>query len=232
MKKQQYNWLPDFVYGGIDGAVTTFAVVAGVAGAQLSTTVVLILGFANLLADGFSMAVGKYSSDKAELERIRHITQMEYKSIEENPKEEKEEVRDILRQFGFKGRDLVRAEKIITSDPEAWVHMMLHHEFHLVEENIRPLHGGAATFLSFVTIGLIPLLAYLFRSVLQLDEQGLFIATSVATLVALFIVGTIKSRFSDRHWIHSGLETAAIGGIAAVIAFFIGDVLAGLLSVS
>ena len=60
--------LRDFIYGGIDGAVTTFAVVAGVAGVDLAATVVIILGVANLIADGFSMAVGNYVATRAELQ--------------------------------------------------------------------------------------------------------------------------------------------------------------------
>jgi VIT1/CCC1 family predicted Fe2+/Mn2+ transporter len=228
MKKNSYNWLPDFVYGGIDGAVTTFAVVAGVVGAGLSTPVILILGFANLLADGLSMAVGKYSSDKAELERIRFIKNEERRSIVEKPKEEEKEIREILQEFGFKGKDLTRAQKIITSDPEAWVHMMLHHEFHIVEDNIDPVKGGLATFVAFVLIGLVPLCAYLLQPVLSLSDDQAFISTIIGTIGALFIVGTVKTRFSERHWILSGMETAAIGGLAAVVAYLVGQLLHGL----
>ena len=59
------KYLPQFVYGGIDGIVTTFAVVSGSAGASLSPKVVLILGFANLFADGFSMSVGAFMAEKS-----------------------------------------------------------------------------------------------------------------------------------------------------------------------
>lgn len=62
------NNLREFVYGGMDGAVTTFAVVTGAAGANLSSQIILILGFANVLADGFSMAVGSYLSEKSDQE--------------------------------------------------------------------------------------------------------------------------------------------------------------------
>lgn len=232
MKKMKYNWLPDFIYGGIDGAVTTFAVVAGVVGANLSTPVILILGFANLLADGFSMAVGKYSSDRAELDRIHAIKEDEIQSILEKPKEEKEEVREIFRKFGFKGENLKRAEQIITSNPKTWVKIMLNHEFNVIEENVDPLKGAAFTFLAFLTVGLIPLLGYSFQNLTGSTSDNLFLATSVATLFALFLVGTVKSRFSTRHWLSTGLETALIGGLAAGISYVIGDVLGKLFGVS
>ncbi len=232
MKKIRYNWLPDFVYGGIDGAVTTFAIVAGVVGANLSTPVILIMGFANLFADGFSMATGKYLSDKAELDRINQIRESEEQSIIEKPKEEKSEIREILRSFGFKGNDLARAAKVITSKPKIWVKLMLTHEFNVIEENINPVRGAWATFLAFNTVGLIPLLAYVVQAIMGwTDTRAVFWVTSIATLAALFLVGTVKSRFSNRHWFIAGTETAVLGGFAASTAFFIGEMLSKLLNV-
>ena len=231
MKKNHYNWIPDFVYGGIDGSVTTFAVVAGVVGAHLSTPTILILGFANLLADGFSMAVGKYSSDKAERERIEVIRADEMRSIQEKPLEEKEEIREILERFGFKGKDLTRAENIITANPKVWVQMMLQHEFHVIEENLQPFKGAVATFLAFQMIGAIPLTGYVLASFFPWSDQAVFAGTSVATVLALFFVGTVKARFTERNAILSGFETAAYGSAAAFIAYLVGNLLAKLLGV-
>ena len=232
MKKNHYNWLPDFVYGGIDGAVTTFAVVAGVTGAQLSVPIILIMGFANLFADGFSMAIGKYLSDSAELDRIKQIKTGEESSILEKPREEKGEIKEIMSRFGFKGKDLTRAQQIITSDPKVWVKLMMNHEFNVIEENINPVKGALATFLAFLTIGLIPMVGYLLQPIFGWEDARLvFWATSIATLAALFFVGTVKSRFSSRHWLATGMETAVIGGFAASIAFFVGEILSKLLNV-
>ncbi len=226
MKKPNYNWLPDFVYGGIDGAVTTFAVVAGVVGAELSTPVILILGFANLLADGFSMATGKFLSDKAELDRIEHIKKDEHRSIVQKPQEERSEIRSILRQFGFKGKDLDRGEEIITGNPKVWVKLMLTHEFNVIEESINPRKGAMVTFLAFVSIGIIPLVGYLIQMWAPFkNAEILFVGTSIATLAALFTVGTVKSRFTGRHWLLAGSETALIGGMAASISYIVGDLL-------
>src|SRR5688572_10784944 len=94
------SYLRDWVYGGIDGAVTTFAVAAGVAGANLPSKVVLILGFANLLADGFSMAVANYSGTKTEREQYERLAAIERKHIAVDPDGEREEIRQI---FGKKG---------------------------------------------------------------------------------------------------------------------------------
>lgn len=221
-QKNTYNWLPDFVYGGMDGAVTTFAIVAGVVGASLSTTVILILGFANLFADGFSMAVGKYLSDKSHRELYNKIKEIEYRHLEEKTDHEKNEVKEILEIYGFKGKDLTRATKIITSNPKAWVDLMMKNEFNLMYENISPTKGAFTTFISFVLIGFIPLFIYTFSPLFKLNEKTSFIIASFATLSALFLVGMIKSKFSTKNWAISGLETMLIGGAAATIAYLIG----------
>lgn len=224
----KYNWVPDFVYGGIDGAVTTFAVVAGVEGASLSVPVILILGFANLFADGFSMATGKYSSDKAEREQYEKIKKIEYRHLKEKTEHETEEIRHIFRTYGLKGHELKCVTEAITSKPDAWVDMMMRHEFNMAQEKIDPVKGALATFIAFITVGFIPLLAYTLRAFLPLDEQGLFILTSVATFAALFAVGAVKSFFIIKGWLRAGLETALLGGLAASIAYLIGFLLRGI----
>ncbi len=226
--KDKYNWVSDFVYGGIDGAVTTFAVVAGVEGASLSTGIILILGFANLFADGFSMAVGKYSSDKAEIEEYEKIKKLEYRHLKEKPEHEREEIREIMEGYGFKGKDLKRAVEVITSDEDAWVDLMMRNEFNMTLENINPFLGGLATFVSFILIGFIPLMSYVFKDFIGFGDA--FLLTCVLTSLALFTVGAVKSRFTVRNWILCGLETALIGGFAAFIAYFIGVMLQGLVA--
>lgn len=221
----QYNWLPDFVYGGIDGAITTFAVVAGVVGASLSTTIILILGFANLFADGFSMAVGKYLSDKSQQELYNKIKEIEFRHLKEKTAHEREEVRDILKLYGFKGKNLSSATKVITSNPEVWVDLMMRNEFKMTHENIDPIKGALSTFISFALIGFIPLIAYTFSPIFKLSENTAFISASIATLTALFIVGATKSKFSTKHWLTSGMETLIIGGLAATIAYLVGYLL-------
>ena len=87
------NYLRDWIYGGIDGAVTTFAIVAGVAGADLAATVVLVLGFANLMADGLAMAASNYSGTKAERDDYVRVLGIERKHIAMVPDGEREEIR-------------------------------------------------------------------------------------------------------------------------------------------
>ena len=115
------NYLRDWIYGGIDGSATTFAVVTGVAGAHLSPAIIVILGFANLVGDGFSMAASNFLGTKSEHDDVRRVEAIEHRHIELAPEGEREEVRQIFAAKGFTGSDLDRVVELITSDPDRWV---------------------------------------------------------------------------------------------------------------
>lgn len=113
--------ISDAVLGGIDGCITTFAVVSGTLGAGFPSSVALILGFANLFADGFSMAVSNYESSKAEQEFAESIRQSEEQHIEAFPEGEREEVRQIFAAKGFDGDILEQIVTTITADKNVWL---------------------------------------------------------------------------------------------------------------
>lgn len=210
------NYIRDWIYGGIDGAVTTFAIVSGVAGARLSPVIVLILGFANLIADGFSMAAGNYLGTRAEVDDYRRLEKIEYRHIEKYPEGEREEVRQIYEAKGFAGDDLEKAVDLITSDKQLWVETMLREEYGLPESVRSPVKAAAVTFAAFVICGLVPLMPYLFT------DDGAFFFSSVFTGVTFFVIGSAKARWSTSTWLKSGLETLLVGACAAAIAYWIG----------
>ncbi len=216
------SYLRDFIYGAIDGAVTTFAVVSGVAGAGLSAGVVIILGLANLLADGFSMAASNFLGVRADRQLRERIRAMEEEHIQAHPAGEVEEIREIFRQKGFSDADLDRAVEIITSDRQRWIDTMLTEEHGLPLDGPRPWKAAAATFAAFVVVGFVPLAPFLF----QVDPA--FTWSSGLTAIAFFGVGAWKSRFVLQSWIGSGLETLALGGAAAAVAYAVGAALRGL----
>jgi VIT1/CCC1 family predicted Fe2+/Mn2+ transporter len=160
---EKASLLRDTVFGANDGIITTFAIVAGSAGASLPARVVLILGFANLFADGLSMATGNYLGIKSE---------MEYQEAENSKGE---------------------------------VHS--------------PLKHGTVTFVSFFFAGLLPLLPYLGCC------GDKFLMSSLVVVVTLFGIGSLRSRFTHKDWFISGLEMLAIGGFAALVAYFVGHLL-------
>jgi len=222
---QKYEaYLGEFVYGGIDGCVTTFAVVAGAVGAGLDSSIIIVLGFANLLADGFAMSVGAYLSSKSEKDNYQKHKQIEYWEVENLPEVETEEIREIYRAKGFEGELLEQVVAVITADKDRWVDVMMKEELHMIEESKSPLKMGAVTYFSFILIGLIPLLTYVWDFFNPIDGN-LFLIASCLTAFGFIIVGTFKTYVTETPLWKGVLETLALGAIAALVSYFVGDLL-------
>ena len=209
--------LRDVVYGGIDGSVTTFAIVSGVAGAGLSPFVIVALGIANVLADGFSMAAGNFSATKADADNARRIREIEERHIRDFPEGERAEVREILRRKGLTGQVLEEATGAVTSNREAWIELMMEGEYGLGGVDPNPKRAALATFLAFLVAGLIPLMPFL------IGLENAFAVSAWMTMMVFFGIGTLKSFWSTAPWWRSGGETLLIGGTAAAIAFGVGS---------
>jgi VIT1/CCC1 family predicted Fe2+/Mn2+ transporter len=155
----------DLVFGANDGIITTFAVVSGVAGATLSPKITIVLGLANLLADGFAMGAGNYLGMRSE--------------------------QDYQASVG----------KVREGAEHAFGH-------------------GAAIFLAFIAAGSVPLLPFLL-----IPNQHTFLASCIATGIALFVVGSLRTLVTRARWFVSGLEMLLIGSVAAVAAYVVGYLL-------
>lgn len=219
------DYIAEFVYGGIDGAITTFAVVAGATGAGLETSVVIILGFANLIADGFSMSVGNYFSSKAQKDNYDKHKALEYWEIEHLREKEIQEIREIYEKKGFKGELLEQVVSVITSDKDVWVDTMMKEELEMMEEPKTPLRSASMTFISFLLIGFIPILAYVFQGVFGIANTQLFLYSSILTGVGLSIVGYMKSIVTEKNKLIGIAETLLLGGIAAALSYYVGNVI-------
>lgn len=210
------SYVRDFIYGGIDGAVTTFAIVAGVEGAGLSRSVIIVLGIANILADGFSMAASNYLGTKAELDNVSRLREVERRHIVKVPEGEREEVRQILRAKGLQGTVLERAVRAITADERTWIDLMLVDEYGVSPVSSVPTLAASATFFAFMLCGIVPLLPFL------IGVSDPFVVTVFITGAVFFAIGTAKSNWTLAPWWRSGLETLLIGAAAAVIAYVAG----------
>lgn len=226
-QQQHGQYLKSAVYGGLDGIVTTFAVVAGVAGAELNAGIVLILGFANLIADGLSMAVGDYLSTKSELEYEKAERERERWEIENYPEGEKRELVELYVEKGLNEEDAQTVVDIFARNKETWVEVMMVEELGIVRTDESPLRNAVVTFLSFAVFGLIPLLAYVVARILPYLQFDTFVVAAALTAATLFALGAVKVRITGRNWFKSGLETLAVGGIAAAAAFLVGRLLGG-----
>lgn len=174
-KQHLENYLSEFVYGGIDGAVTTFAVVAGATGARFDTKILLVLGFANLIADGFSMGVGSYLSTKSD------------------------------QQLMDKRGESTKGEP-------------------------SPVMNGLMTYASFILVGVVPLLTYTFDILFDLGLSNLFAVACVLTAMAFIGIGVLKSRLAKTSVTRGVSETLILGVIAALFAYFVGNVLENMIT--
>jgi len=222
------SYLRDFVYGAIDGCVTTFAIVSGVVGANLDLSIVLILGTANVLADGFSMAVSNYLGTKTSVQMVHRAREIEEMHVDRIPDGEIEEVREIFRRKGFEGELLDRVVDVITGDRGLWIDTMVREEWGLSLSQPSPWKAAWVTFAAFLAAGLVPLLPFAILHALGSDGQTAFVISSAATGATFFGIGALKSRYVAGGWFRAGLETFLVGGGAALLAFVVGWLLKGL----
>ncbi|MDN5214209.1 VIT1/CCC1 transporter family protein [Fulvivirgaceae bacterium BMA12] len=219
------EYIGEFVYGGIDGAITTFAVVAGAAGAGADLSWVLIFGFANLLADGFSMSVGNFFSSKAEQANFEKHKAIEYWEIEHKRASEVQEIEDIFRAKGFEGKLLDQVVEVIISNKKVWVDTMMKEELEMIKDTRKPINTALATFIAFVLVGLIPLSSYLMAIWIEIDAQLLFPISCIATGFAMAVIGYLKGFVTRANYLISVAETVLLGGLAAFLAYFVGELL-------
>lgn len=210
------GYLRDWIYGGIDGAITTFAIVAGAVGGGLGERVVIILGAAGLLADGLSMAAANYTGTKAERDDRSRLRLIEERHLRLDPEGERREIREIYRLKGFEGEDLDRVVEVITADRERWIETMLAEEYGVGDAPREPMQAALATFLAFVVCGLAPLAPFLF-GMSTAWEISIFL-----TVAVFFAIGSAKSLWSPQSALRSGLEVLAIGSAAALAAYGVG----------
>jgi VIT1/CCC1 family predicted Fe2+/Mn2+ transporter len=219
----------DAVLGGIDGCITTFAIVTGSVGAGFPPHVSLILGVANLLADGLSMAVSNYESIKAHNDFIDAMRREEERHIEHVPEGEREEIRQIYAQKGFADAALEHIVATITADRRLWIETMLAEEHGLQGPHPNPVKSGAVTFAAFVLIGVIPLLPLL---ITWLSVPMQLYASVALAAVVFFAIGSLKSLVFGQPAIKSGLATLLTGGAAAGIAYVVGYLLRSAFGIS
>lgn len=218
-ERRRSSYLGDAILGGIDGCVTTFAVVAAAVGGGFSNVVIIVLGVANLLADGFSMAVSNYQGTKSQRQQTEEARRSEERQVEAIPEGEREEIRQIFAAKGFSSETLERIVETITNDERLWVDTMLTEELGLEVEGPDPLRAALATGAAFLVVGLLPLTPFLIPN---LTADTRFLASAVAAGFAFFAVGAAKGIVLNRPVLRAGVETFLTGGAAALLAYFVG----------
>lgn len=198
--------LKSIVYGGLDGIITTFAVVAGASGGGLGTNVILILGFSNIFADALSMGMGDALSTKAENEHIMNERRREAWELENYKDGEVKEMVDIYQEKGMARMDAEVMLRIMAKYHDIFLDNMMLHELgmQVPDEDDNPWKDGLVTFCSFVFFGLFPLLGYCIFAAYNLDLVVLFSISCVLSAIMLFVLGVCKAKFTGQKWWQSG----------------------------
>jgi len=224
------TYIKEVVYGGIDGIVTTFAVVAGFSGAalsndtttQLTFVVVILFGLANLFADGVSMGLGNFLSVRSDQELYQTARDKEEYEIRTDPEGEYDETITIMMQKGFSEEDARTLASIYKTNEGYWTDFMMTHELEMSDPRSDiPLLTGLVTFVSFVVFGFVPLIPFV--AVLGADPRTTFIFSCLGTFTALLLLGIVKWRVIGSSFTKSVGEVVVVGGVAAVVAFIVGS---------
>jgi len=221
------EYLKEIVYGGNDGIITTFAVVAGFAGATggghipiISFIAVLIFGLANLFADGISMGLGNFLSVHSDQDNYKTHKQKELHEIRTNPNMEAAETIQILKNKGYSQKKAEAMTKLYTQNEDYWLEFMMNQELEFPNpENTNPFLTGLATFFSFIFFGFIPLMPY----VVLKSANNTFLYSSFSTLIALILLGLLRWRISKQSALRSVGEVVLVGGVSAITAFVVGS---------
>lgn len=214
------KYIDDFIIGFNDGIVSIFALVAGVSGALVSNRIILLSGFAGLTAGAVSMGLNNYISEKSEKEFIQSLQEEEKRSIKKKPKEEEQEIKDIFKKKGFKGKILEKIVDTITASKKIWVRTMMLEEHRVPpkEESKNPFFSAFLSGFSFIVGAIIPIIPYFFMPV----HTSLMIS-ALLSLSILFTIGAAKTVITRKNWFYSGLEMTFIGASAALLAYFVGE---------
>jgi predicted membrane protein (TIGR00267 family) len=225
------TYLREIVYGGNDGIVTTFAVVAGFTGASggehivgVGVMAVLLFGLANLFADGVSMGLGNFLSIRSQKDIYRSHKKKELKEIRENPKMERAETLHILKERGYTEEQAKEMTDLYQKNEKYWLEFMMKQELDMPDpESDNPFLTGLATFLSFVFFGFIPLVPYF---LLRMTDNTFIVSVSF-TFFALLLLGLLRWKVSKESVLRSVGEVVLVGGTSAVVAFVVGTFFRG-----
>lgn len=223
-KTESGKHIKAIVFGGLDGIITTFAVVAGVAGADLSSNFVLVLGFASLLADAVSMGFGEFISAQAETDYQEAELKRERWEMENYPEGEVNEMVEIYIEKGFSKEDAETIIKTMAKNTDFFVSHMLVQELGIMppDDDDSPLKSGLITFCSFIVFGFIPLLAFLIMNSTDAEFAAQFGTACALTAATLIALGVVKAKLSGMDPFRSALKVLFNGTLAAVSAYLIG----------
>ena len=208
----------DIVIGMSDGLTVPFALAAGLSGAVSSTTIIITAGLAEIAAGSIAMGLGGYLAARSDAEHYASERIREQQEIKEKTNAEKAEVLDVFTSYGLSEAESTPIVEALSKRPDAWIDFMMRFELGLEKPDPKRALTSALTIAaSYIVGGLIPLSPYFFLS----PASTALLVSVIATLLALFLFGYVKGRFTGTHPLRSAFQTVLTGGLAAAAAFLI-----------
>lgn len=218
------KFIRHFVFGAEDGLISTLGFLSGIAGAHLAKLTIVIVGIAEVFAAALSMGIGTYLSTKAHTELNERNIEIEKSHIKKDPKIERKEIEYIYKQKGFKGAELKRIVNKICSNKKILLREMMVSELGILPGKFEnPIKSALVMFFTFLILAMIPLFPYLLYPVSQAIKLSITL-----TVLALFLVGAVKTKVTNKNWFRSGFEMLIFGILAALVTYFIGNFISGL----
>jgi vacuolar iron transporter family protein len=213
----------DIVIGMSDGLTVPFALAAGLSGAVASTAIVVTAGLAEVAAGSIAMGLGGYLAARSDAEHYANERRREEEEIVTMPRAEEAEVVEVFRNYGLEDEQIGPVVAALKAKPIAWVDFMMRFELGLEKpEPTRARNSALTIALSYIAGGMVPLLPYM---LVKSAHEALLMSVGI-TLVALFVFGYIKGRFTGKTPVRSAVQTTVVGGLAAGAAFLIAKLIA------
>jgi len=220
--------LKAIVFGGLDGILTSFAIIAGAVGANLGPVAMLALGVSNVLADAVSMGAGEFLSSRSYNSYVLKEREREMWELQNFPEGEIAEMVQLFVARGMSRADAESVIKCMAKYQDFFVDIMMKEELSLPVpsegDTLEAFKDGLTMFASFAIFGMLPLFAYIAAGVINpmLDTSALFFVACISTALSLFGLGAFKAKFHDKRYVYAGVETVLLGGACAAIAYYVG----------
>lgn len=208
----------DVVIGMSDGLTVPFALAAGLTGAVSSTRIIVTAGLAEIAAGAIAMGLGGYLAGKSDAEHYAKEREREKREVAEIPHEEMREVAEVFHSYGLTEAETRPIVEALRKQPRQWIDFMMRFELGLEKPDPKRAMTSALTIGgAYAAGGFVPLSPYIATN----NVSEALILSIAFTLVALFVFGFVKGRFTGMRPVRSALQTALIGSVAAGAAYLI-----------
>ncbi len=219
-EKKLSSLVREIVFGMEDGMVSTLGAISGIAVGSQDKFMVILSGLVIIAVESISMGIGSYLSNRSQREVERRLLQEEREEIEKYPQAEKKELEEMYKADGWPAELAKHMSEAAASDKRLMLKEMAYRELSLIPGGgSTPLLNAMAMYFSYIGGGLVPLFAYFFLPIKVATPLSI-----VVTLIGLFTLGVVITKYTKKSWWKSGLRIMLIGGLAFMVGMAVGEI--------